>query len=37
MYVTGFDRHLAFVDLENYMKKYGEIVQVQRKIDPVMD
>ena len=26
VYVTGFDRQLAFVDLENYLKKYGEIV-----------
>jgi RNA recognition motif-containing protein len=35
VYVSGFDRKLAFVDLENYLKKYGEIVQVERKIDSV--
>ena len=35
VYVSGFDRHLAFVDLENYLKKYGEIVHVESKIDNV--
>lgn len=35
IYVSGYDRHLPFVDLENFMKKYGEIVNVQKKIDDV--
>ena len=30
VYVSGFDRQLAFVDLENYLKKYGEIVNIQK-------
>jgi hypothetical protein len=37
VYVSGFDRHLAFVDLENYLKKYGEIVQIESKIDNVRE
>lgn len=35
VYVSGYDRHLAFVDLENYLRKYGEIVHVESKIDNV--
>lgn len=31
--MSGFDRGLPFVDLENYMKKYGEIKQVIRQQD----
>jgi RNA recognition motif-containing protein len=30
VYVSGFDRGLPFIDLENFMKKYGEINQVIR-------
>jgi RNA recognition motif-containing protein len=33
IYVTGYDRKTSFVDLEHFMKQYGEIVQVQKKID----
>ncbi|TNV85145.1 hypothetical protein FGO68_gene10308 [Halteria grandinella] len=33
IYVTGFDRKTSFVDLEHFMKQYGDIVQVQKKID----
>jgi len=25
VYVGGFDRHLAFEDLENFLQKYGKI------------
>jgi len=35
VYVSGYDRHLAFVDLENYLRKYGQIVRVESKIDNV--
>jgi RNA recognition motif-containing protein len=33
VYVTGYDRKMPFVDLENFMKQYGEIMNVQKKID----
>jgi RNA recognition motif-containing protein len=33
VYVTGFDKNLPFIDLENFMRKYGEVVQVIRHQD----
>ena len=33
VYVTGFDKGLPFLDLENYMRKYGDIVHVIRHQD----
>lgn len=30
VYVGGFDRHLAFEDLENFLQKYGKITNLQR-------
>lgn len=35
VYVSGFDRGLPFVDLENYLKKYGEVLHVNKQIDSV--
>ena len=33
VYVTGYDRHMPFVDLENFLKKYGDILKIQQKLD----
>ena len=35
VYVTGFDRQLAYIDLENYLQKYGTIKNVIRQTDNV--
>ena len=35
VYVTGFNRSIAFVDLENYLAKYGPILNIVQKMDNV--
>lgn len=35
MYVGGFDKHLAFEDLENFLTKYGKIKAMHRQFDNV--
>ena len=36
IYVGGFDRHLAFEDLEAFLFKYGKIKRVHRQYDQVI-
>lgn len=33
IYVSGYDKRLAFEDLENYMSKFGKIIKLHRQFD----